>query len=65
MRSMAVRKKHRRPVAVVVSAKDDKEREVLKLVQLRGEIELGLQDIRDGRTVDGRKVIAALRAGLT
>lgn len=56
--------KHGRPVAVVVSAEDYKELEALKRARLRGEIELGLRDVRSGRTVDGRKAIAALRAGL-
>lgn len=54
-------KKHGRPVAVVVSAEDYKELEELKLARLRGEIRKELDDLDAGRTVDGRKAIAALR----
>ena len=53
--------KHGRPVAVVVSAEDYKELEELKLARLRGEIGKGLDDLKAGRTVDGRKALAALR----
>jgi prevent-host-death family protein len=56
--------KHGRPVAVVVSAEDYKELEELKLARLRAEIQLGLDDVAAGRTVDGRKAFAALRKRL-
>ena len=63
-REPVIIEKHGRPVAVVVSAEDYRELEELKLARLRGEIGKGLDDLETGRTVDGRKAIAALRNAL-
>ena len=56
--------KHGRDVAVVVSAEDYKELQALKLESLREEIQKGLEDIKEGRTVDGREAIEELRKRL-
>jgi len=53
--------KHGRPVAVVVSAEDYRELEALKLAKLRGEIQLGLDDVAEGRVIDGPSVFKELR----
>lgn len=56
--------KHGRPVAVVVSARDYREFEALKLAALRADIGIGIEDIEAGRVVDGDQAFQALRQRL-
>jgi len=53
--------KNGKPVAVMISASDYKDIEVLKRRLLQQEIQQGLADIETGRVVDGPEVIQALR----
>ena len=57
--------KHGRPVAVMLSAEDYRDYEALKLARLRGEIQLGLDDLESGRIVDGATAFEAARARLS
>jgi len=52
--------KHGRPVAVLVSATDYEELQVMKLERLRAEIQKGLDAEAAGRVVDGKKVFRRL-----
>ena len=56
--------KHGKPVAVMLSAEDYREFEALKLARLRGEIQIGLDDLAAGRLVDGKTAFETLRARL-
>ncbi|HEY9566823.1 MAG TPA: type II toxin-antitoxin system Phd/YefM family antitoxin [Thalassobaculum sp.] len=53
--------KHGKAVAVVLSAGDYQEFEELKLARLRGEIQIGLDDIAAGRVVDAETAFAGAR----
>ena len=57
--------KHGKPVAVMLSAEDYREFEALKLARLRGEIQIGLDDLAAGRMVDGKTAFETVRARLT
>lgn len=53
--------KHGKPVAVVLSPADYQDFEALKLARLRGEIQIGLEDIAAGRVVDAETAFAEVR----
>ena len=57
--------KHGRAVAVMLSAEDFQEYEALKLARLRGEIQIGLDDLDAGRIVDGEAAFETARARLS
>lgn len=53
--------KHGKAVAVVLSAEDYQDFEALKLARLRGEIQIGLDDIAAGRVVDAETAFPEVR----
>lgn len=53
--------KNGKPVAVVVSSDEYQQLQTLKEIQLKAELQKGLDDIAAGRVQDGETVIANLR----
>ncbi len=56
--------KHGKPVAVLLSAEDYSDYEALKPARLRGELQVGLDDLAAGRVFDGDAVFAEIRLRL-
>lgn len=54
--------KHGKAVAVMISAEDYKALEAARLTQLKAEIARGMEDIREGRVVDGKSAFEAIKA---
>lgn len=52
--------KHGRPVAVLLSAQDYQELESIKRERLKSELQMGIDDLDAGRSVDGESFIAGL-----
>lgn len=53
--------KNGKPVAVVVSASEYEELEILRMERLKAELQKGIDDFQAGRVADGKTVIDRMR----